>query len=148
MKYLFISIAIILSINCKTTVINSSKNNISSNQQLDSLGILFKQVDYSKYIGKTIEELLQVAPLNRTPIVIGTFGEPAHSLSYTKLVYSKEVFVLLYPDTENLKYVNRYSATLIWDFNLIKKEKISRIRVFTDDVEMVFSKDYVKKFSH
>jgi L-ribulose-5-phosphate 3-epimerase UlaE len=115
---------------------------------LDSLGTQFKKVDYSKYIDKTIDELLQVEPLNKTPIRIGTFDEPPFMLSYTKLVYSDKVFILLYPDIGNLKYVNRYSSSLIWDFNLIKKEKIVLIRLFTEDVEMVFSKDYVRKFPH
>jgi hypothetical protein len=147
MKYLSIFISFFLFITCKTTVYNRINEKTQSNNPIDSLSLLFKKIDYSTYIGRSIEELLEVSPLNNNRVLIETIDEPVGALSYTQLVYSNKVFIFLYPDTENLKYVKKYSSTLKWDFNMVKKEKIRRIRLFVEGEELIFSKGYFKRYS-
>jgi hypothetical protein len=148
MKYVVILFLFITSMSCKTTIYNGMNNKPLSSKSTDSLSLLFKKIDYSDYIGKPIDDLLQIFPLNSSQVIVDTFDEPTGSLSYAQLVYSTKVFIQLYPDINNLKYVNRYSPTLKWDINLVKKEKILRIRLYVEGEEIIFSKGYVKRYPH
>ena len=135
MKYVLILIVAFMAASCKSTVNKNNRN--KSVEQSDSLAILFKKIDYSTYVDKTITELLKVSPLDRLPIRTECFTEPPHQLSYIQYVYSGKIAIHIYPETENLKYVNSYSATDRWDMNLLKKEKIWLIHVFIGSDEMM-----------
>lgn len=104
---------------------------------------LLLSVDLKKYVGKTVEELLQNDTIKMYKKNWWT-DEPPGKLKSLNLTFARGLYLEIYPVRENGKAV-QFSMTKDFDIEAFKKLKIQKLIIDREYFEENVVKEYSKK---
>ena len=92
---------------------------------------------YEKFIGKEIKVLLDDPEFSDYEEYV-FLEEPPRKIQGVGFVYENGEFFVYIGELEHVERFNRWGK---WDFEKVKKEKISRLMIYNKDNELVYDSD-------
>ena len=89
-----------------------------------------EEIDYSKYISKTVKELLD--DIEQQPVEYIFFDEPPCFLQGAYFRYPDSIEFKI--SVRDFEYIKQFDTTMNWDYNEFLKEKIFSIKVSKNNV--------------
>ncbi len=87
-------------------------------------------VPMEKFIGGSIEKFISDSTIKAYSDFIFVDQKPGE-LSFISFKYTDDIFIDIYID--DFKYLNQFNEQRRWDFELVKRERIDRIKILKGD---------------